>query len=517
MSSLKVKIRGATSLEMKSRYVLSGDGGRRRQRISSSTHFFFPASFRVTPETYESARFYADSKSYVRFDTPVFDVESLLAPDSEQSPLSRLNRIVDDARLQRRFSADAFYYESKLLAAVFKSLLRRSVGGGTGTEAADSDPSDPFDDEFDPGENQRGEESNPELPSPERFRRLHKVVRRVHKLSSAVLAEPAGASVHDHCRMIDEHVSLLLERYLSRYFEYVNEKELEAPGRKRIAKILIAEARYRKKAGYPTAPDPDLSEEELERYIYREKTLKKYASEVLFLATKVFDEAKTVEHVLYALAAGIAMVFATAVAFYAQSRFSGLGVALFALLVTSYMIKDRLKDIFRSYFRRSAGSRFYDRRTSLYDSVQDKKVALVRERVLFHNPGTEDPAIVRARGRGPFEMQLERTAAETQLIYQKQIDIRSKILRRVHNRIRGFAVILILDLEPLLHHLADQSSTVPTVSDGNLTGVRRVNRVYHLNLIVDNRWRGERRMSRFRLIVDRTGIRRVEPVPLDQR
>lgn len=522
MNSLVIKPRGATSIEIKSRWVLDPSSEVRRERLVNDLHFFLPASFRITPETYERPQFYRDAKTHVRFDTPILDLEQLLSSECDDSPLTRLETMVVVAESSQPFPEDAFWYESKMLAAIFKSLLRRTMGGlhsispsDDVSPGTDTDPSDPFDDDMETDQ-ARPDETATTVPDPSgaTIRSLHRLARRFHKLTATVLDSDACRSVHAHCRMIDEHISLLLERYLARYLEFVSEQELEASGKKRIWKALIAETEYRHATGYPTDPLTESDNQELEGYVYREKMLKRYASDVLFLRSRTHDESKAAEHLLYAGAAGIAMAFATAVGFYAQTVFGGVGVALFVLLVASYMVKDRLKDVFRAYFRRSAGGRFYDRRTNLYDQTWKRKLARVRERVSFLGSRKEDPAITQARARGPFEAQLARTAAESHFVYHKVLDVKAATLRRIHNRIRGFADIMILDLEPMLRHLAVQSSVVPVISDGRLIRTKRVQRVYHLNLVVDSTWRNNRHVSRFRLVVDRDGIKRIEPIPV---
>lgn len=62
------------------------------------------------------------------------------------------------------------------------------------------------------------------------------------------------------------------------------------------------------------------------------------------------------------------MAFATAIAFYGQSVYGNITVSLFVLLVISYMFKDRLKDIFRTAFKRTIGARFPDVSQRLYES-----------------------------------------------------------------------------------------------------------------------------------------------------
>lgn len=515
-TSLVVKPRGKASIEVKSRYLLGPDAGARRERFTVDLHFFLPASFRVGPDTYERPQFYRDAKTHVRFDTPQLDLESILATECSDSPLVRLEKMAQAAEDGGALRTDTLLYESKLLAAVYKSLLRRMVGGLDAVvpaDAVDGDPSDLYDDEFELETDADGDQrAAPPDPSPGDLRALYRVVKRTHKLTRSLLSVDRISSAHQHLRMIDEHISLLLERYLSRYLEFVEDHDFDAAGRKRITKMLIAESEYRRRAEYPTALDGNLTKRDLEAYVYREKMLKKYASEVLFLGVKTHDEAKTTEHILYAAAAGIAMVFATAVGFYAQTVYGGISAAVFLLLVVSYMVKDRLKDIFRSYFQRSAGGRFYDRRTNLYDGIWNKRLARVRERTSFVGEKRVDPAIARARARGSFEEQLATSAAESHLVYRKVVDIKASTLRRIHSRIRGLADILILDLQPMLRHLASQSTSVPVVSGGELQRIEQAQRVYHLNLVADGTWRGERRVSRFRLVVDRDGIRRIEAV-----
>lgn len=92
----------------------------------------------------------------------------------------------------------------------------------------------------------------------------------------------------------------------------------------------------------------------MEEYVYREKMLKKYASEVLFFDVHRSNVAKRTEHLLYALAAGIAMVIATGIAFFGQTRFGGLTTSLFVLLVVGYMLKDRVKDFFRDVLKKKS-------------------------------------------------------------------------------------------------------------------------------------------------------------------
>ena len=498
MEHIALKQRGTSSIELKLRYMRKkSEVGRRAVRYTVDFHLFLPQSFRINPDTYDSETFYEDRKLYVRFNTPDFTIDELTDPNSSESPLCRVERLVAD---QSPIHENTFIYETKMLGAVYKSLLRESLGGVRAVTTIED-------------EDEEAEPVIQECDNPAALvKQLHQVASRFHSVTEEVLSRQEEEHLHEHCRMIDEHLSLLLERYLTAFLQRNEDEPAADSAYKRIAKVLISELRYRQEQGYPTSFPETEDERKLEEYVYREKMLKKYSSEVLFFQVKTTNEAKRIQHVLYAIAAGIAMAVATSLAFYGQSEFGNITTSLFILLVVSYMVKDRMKDIFRDYFRRSVGARFYDRRKHLYDSFWKKKLATVRERTTFVPLNKTAERIVTFRGQGPFEAQLARSEEESHLLYRKVVNMRAKTLRKLHNRIQGLADITIVDLANMVRYLAVQSTTVPVVTGKNAVEVRSAKRVYHLNLIVDYRAGGERRLERFRLILDRDGIKRIEPV-----
>ncbi len=513
MRPVVLKARGTKSIELKFRYAVEGSQKQKRENYSTDIHFFFPASFKINPDAYERPQFYRDAKVYLRADTPVMSVDQILREDYPDSPLVRLRTMVRSRRSEESVPVEAFVYESKMLAAIYKSLLRRTVGSlnETVAESDDSDPLDP--DADDPTEEQMDEARQRNVPAEADIRGLHRVAKEFHKLASCVVGDGAWAPVYEHCVMIDEHMSLLLEHYLGSCLADIENKRAHPAEHDSLVEVINQEAGYRRDLAYPTTLSEEPKEDELEEYVYREKMLKTYASEILFLNVKSYNESKRAEHLLYAVAAGIAMVFATAIAFYAQSVFGGISAALFALLVVSYMIKDRLKDAFKSYFRRSVGGRFYDRKMNLYDANLHKKLARVRERVNFVSEKHKEEAVARARNRGPFETRLTQTKPESHFVYHQSVTIKADSLRQFHKRIEGLADIVIINLDRMLIHLAKQSTKVAVVKDNSVV-VHHSDRVYHLNVIVVSTDRTGRMINRFRLIVDREGIKRIEPVLL---
>lgn len=511
-----VKPRGRTSIELKFRFVLPDHHPRRSENYRVDVHLFIPSAFSVDPETYTSERFYEDATIYVRFNTPGFSPEHLLDHTSGDSPLARLERMIEDSA-DERSRAKWFVYESKLLGAVFKTLLRGSFGGmGVVKPAAElldgEEPIGDDDDEDDSLGDSSGGGAEPDFDVRLRVKSLHEVCKRFHRICRSVNAQENLADLHQHCRMIDEHMSLLIEKYFAAYVNHYDLAQSDPSLYALMSKVIIHEADYRSEQGYPTVLPGVHDEQELEQYVYRLKMLKKYASEVLFFRVRTTNEARRIEHVLYAIAAGIAMVFATLIAFFGQTVFGGISLSLFLLLVAAYMLKDRMKDFFRDFFRRSLGRRFYDRREHLYDSIWKKKLATLRERVGFVRPGDEDQTILDLRARGPFETQLTQTESESHMMYRKDVKVRASTLRETHSRIRGLADITILNLSHLFQNLTVQTASIPVVVGKKAVEVISTKRVYHLNIIVCHRSSSRETRERFRLVVDRKGIKRIDAV-----
>ena len=82
---------------------------------------------------------------------------------------------------------------------------------------------------------------------------------------------------------------------------------------------------------------------------------------------------------------------------------------------------------------------------------------------------------------------------------------------------RGLADVSMVNFEPFLRGLAVQHGLVPDVVGKHAVRVRQIRRVYHLNLIIEYQSPSGCVLQRFRLIVNRRGIERIEPVRMLSR
>lgn len=496
METVILKQRDRKSLEVKSRYLIDRSSGATNS-YTLKLHFFFPRPFAIHGGTYDPEKFFDQLKPYLRFNTPTFTVAELLDGQSETSPLARVERLLS-TQAAAAADSDRLIHETKLLGAVYKSMLRDFL-----LEAKDIAASG-------------GRSGELEQLVSDSIGELEGVAKRFHALLGEREQASFGEPVEQHLLMIDEHLSLLLEKYLTSLLRSLDE-DLHREGYRRVVDALVREERYRVERNYPSRPSEVETEQQLEEYVYREKMLKKYSSEALFFDVHRRNVARQVEHLLYALAAGIAMVIATGIAFFGQTRFGNLTASLFVLLVVAYMLKDRVKDLFREVLKRKIAGRFSDRKTRIRDPKKNRKIATIRERTSYVSESRLPEALRILRGRGYFERALHAFEEEQVLLYAKEAHLNARRIDSLHNRIEGLADISIIDLDPFFRHLSVQYGFVPTVRAGRKVDLHRVKRMYHLNLIVAYESPRESVARRFRLIVDARGIKRIEPISTGER
>lgn len=496
MDKVLIKQRDRYSVEIKARYLID-ETTLSRDGYGLRAYFFFPQPFGISSSTYDSQNFFHQLKLYLRFNTPVFSISELLEPLSDSSPLIRIEKMVhaylaEDGALDR----DAFVYESKLLGSIYKSILRELLH-----QTRERDGS------HDAAQVGSAADLDRAVKS------VHAVARRFHEVIERLeQCDEIGAELMQHAYMIDEHLSLLLERHLTSILN-VYESGRREDLYERIVKVLLKEEKYRAKRGYPSRPSSIEHRGQFEEYVYREKMLKKYASEVLFFDVDRRDTAKRGEHLLYAVAAGVAMAIATSIAFFGQTRFGNVSISLFVVLVVGYMLKDRVKEFFRDLLKRRLGPHLNDRKARIFDRLHRKRLATVSERAYYVGESKLDPAIRALRNRGYFEKTLSSQEQEQILLYAKKLNLNARNFASVHRRVNGVADINIIDLEPFLQHLSAQYGLVPTIENKKRVRLHRVKRIYHLNLIVAYESPQGRIAGRFRLIVDAQGIKRIESVP----
>ncbi|HKA91482.1 MAG TPA: hypothetical protein VKE22_27655 [Haliangiales bacterium] len=466
----RVKVHDRNQLELKLEYQPTGAEAECKYVVEA--YVCMPASLNISAETLPSTDIYADIHNYVRLKTPEMTWPELRAvPDS---PLVRLGEAV--ARVEGGERPDELVYLCKLTASVFRASLRDAA------QAA---------------ERAAGEDA--EALAEDALDGSAQALATYRRLADRASALPEDARYA--YALADEAMSLSVEHMFRRVLVAIAS---DHPMRRRLLDRILEEEAHRRRRGYPSIIDPETDNEE---YIHRSGILKKLCSSVLFL--RVHQAAPRIsQEVLFALAAGIAMAFATVVAFWAQTRYGSLSLSVFFILVVAYMAKDRIKEGARGLFARVLKRYLYDRRCVI-DDPAGVEIGTFREKVEYVTVLPEEVRRIRRRGVEPMLAWARAALAETTYRYRKQIVLES---RRIPD---GLTDILRFHVGRLLRDMDEPDQEIGYVElDSDQIERVRAAKTYRVDVVFlfHTRRDAPPRTLLARLVLDRNGIKRIEEV-----
>lgn len=497
-----VKHHDQYQIEIKLDYELHAD---QKTRYQIATYFFVPQSLGVTPQTYPRQTFYQDVQSHIRLKTPSLNLREFT--ESDRSPLRIIEKLVHQGNWVSDTAVhDQIITQMKLLSAMLKSALRehfflieRRV-----TEAHAT-------------------------PHGKAHILVHNLVdeflsetTRVTQRFRALLADfnlpNVPQTVFTAYTFTDESLSILIEesavemvQVVSDYLKKTNQENYKIA----LSELTTRETKYRKTRGYQSIL---VEGSDNETYLYRASILKKYASSVLFLNTDVQPDGRYWEQFILSLAAGLAMVFATGVAFYFQHEYGNFTLPFFFALVIGYMFKDRIKEISRIVFARRLEKYLFDRRITIRTQDGQHRLGILREKVRFIKEKDVPLSVIRARNRDKITDLSNEGRGESIICYTKEIELQIKNPETIlpgFPEIDGINDILRFDVRNFLKKMAEPVQERFIIRDGELVSLL-CHKVYHVNVV--SRYKtvqpGIHKENRhLRLILDQDGIRRLEKVP----
>lgn len=470
-------------------------------RYVVETYIFVPRSLDISPATYSKEDFYRDKKNYIRLKTP-----TMLLRDFTESPLSPLTTIqkitnqvdwVNDGEVIRPLNMNF-----KLLAAMVYSAIREHLGHikMRADEVAHSGKVHLFVDNL----------------VEEFLSETQNISKQYRTLFPTFNLPYVAESLLEAYRLTDESISLLIEEGLIELLQIVNcysRKSTRADFKERIESQIRQEIKHRRHFGYESLLDAD---EANETYLYRASVLKKYAASVLFLNVDIKPDGQSWNQIAQAIAAGIAMIFATAVAFWFQAQFGNFTFPLFVALVVGYMFKDRIKEMGRDIFSQRLRQFFHDRRI-IIQSQDGEKLGVLKEKVDFVSEKQVPRLVMKMRDRDSFSALDNNGRGENIIRHAKEIVLYSDKIKQIFGdqmQISGINDILRYDIRAYLNKMAEPLQKRYMLTDEGLEPIN-CRKVYHLNIV--SRYRAfqphkEKIHKRVRLILDRSGIRRLEQV-----
>lgn len=327
---INVRVHNKKTLELKLEYIPAGSPDKSDYNIDLL--LYFPDNTGINKTTYEKKYFYNDLFRSIRLKSPDYPMKNYHKRLTEFDDLCETD--IPHENCEYRF---------KKIITGFRTMIRNY--------AAQMDKNSSEDDIF---------------KLLKQIRKSRSIFRKLNK---------KYGDKHEMFALGDEFTSIVTNVYLVRMYE-----RLGHYGNEKILTTIKSELKYRK-LHYPQSipGDEDQNGKLINRYDY----LKGYFYNVLSLRAKRKAGDRTLKNMLYATAAGISMVIATLIAFWAQEQYGNLTLPFFVALVVGYMFKDRIKDGFKSLLERVASPVIYDYITKIYESTGRHSMGRTKERADF--------------------------------------------------------------------------------------------------------------------------------------
>jgi len=481
----RVKIHDKFSVEIK--LIFDSLMKQRKSKYHVITYLFIPKGLNINKYNYPKTKFYNDVKFNIRYNTPKYYFDEILNEPFHRLRLSAYSLLdsPDDKKIKN------FIIQTKLFAVIFNKSISKEF------RKARKDKNSTY----------------------EKFDFLisetQKILQEYRKLLNNVQSSDLDRKYKNLMLFADEYMSNIVEYRFSIIYDYLDRKKRKFETgslKEKIVKIVSGEQEYRKTQNYQTIVEPDSKNENL---LYVRSELKKFIESVLFLNKDLRKDGTVVEQTVFALVAGLAMVFSTSVAFYYQQKYGNFTLPFFIALVLSYMLKDRIKGFVGLIFVSKAHSMFNDFKIKIYNSENDK-IGLIKENFTFVPDKKIGPKVRKHRMKTKVFDVDSRIFDEDVIQYKKKVILHPKRFAKkaMDSRINSIADITRINLYRFTQQMDDPVKDYTVVKDGKIIK-QEGERVYHLNII--QKFYSEQGIvfKRYRVIFNRNGIKRIEKIALD--
>ncbi|MBI2341880.1 MAG: hypothetical protein HYU98_04025 [Deltaproteobacteria bacterium] len=322
-------------------------------------YFFIPKSLGIHRASYCKKDFFSDLQSYIRFKTPTFSFDNLTDIDNPLSPLTRITKLLNTTCDRKKLIA-----ELKLYACTVRVALRNSVQAMRKCIRKDEK-----------------ETLKPLLTST--CLGLSKCLTNFRDIRAKFWLPSVDEDVRTAFRHVDEFLGIAIDGLLNSLHNAIVDSNLDEVLKNElnciITPLISGEFEYRKTHNYAVYT----IEGENELFLYRKGILKKIVTSILFLDTYTHEAGTIVKDIIFATAAGLAMVIFVVVSFWAGHRWSNTSMPFALALVLGYVVKDRIKDWFKLIFSNKMLRWFSDYKTRIKDPATDDKIGVCRHVFAF--------------------------------------------------------------------------------------------------------------------------------------
>ena len=487
MIDIKTKIHDKFAIEFKFAYKV-----RRKVKsnvFSLNTWIFVPNSLDINSQTYKRGDFYKDIRTNVRLITPVFLFREIASGNAV--PLNNLKTAMEQLAIDpTRTNIAEYEYQIKMFAVIFKSSLSNHL-----TYIFDSVKGD-----------------KKQLID-EVLLNVQDILDKYKELSHIIKTPTVSQEIFNYYLFGYEFMSNVTEKELGKAIVKMEKQSLESylNLKSTILNILERERQY-KIANNFTVVNPDSTDKNSD-FIFRLGALKKYIESDLFLNAKKKRDGVLAEQVYYSIAAGLAMIFATSIAFAFQNKYGNFTIPLFAALVISYMLKDRIKDLMRYYFVHKKSTKYYDNKTNI--SIKDKEIGFSKESFDFVSETKVPVSVMKVRNRIPLIEADNRFSKEKIILFRKIVNVNREALSQNANyNVDGIVEIIRLNMLSFMRKTDNPEFMLYVPDDNNSIKQIAGTRNYYMNIVLQAKYEDTETIQRYRVIFNHDGICSIKEICL---
>lgn len=478
-----IKVHDKFSLEFKIGF--NANKTHKTNDFAMNIWMFIPNSLDINRFTYSKTNFYRDLKSNIRQITPVYKLSEMA--DGSASPLNLLrNSLYSFAQQPSPANQEDYEYHVKMFQSILKSSMREEVKQITSAALSET------------------------LYFTEEYIRLTlDISAKYRELIKIIDIPEIDKSLREYLLFGDEFMSNVLEFQTFRLIDRLKAKDPQIFElvKKDLLEIIYREIAYRREMGFLQVEKG--TEKNNHDLVNRLSLLKKYIDSHLYLNIDKRKDGVLVEQLLFSLAAGISMIFATAIGFSIQQRYGSFTMPLFVALVVSYMLKDRIKEMTRYYFAHKMGTRYFDHKATM--NINQRDIGWAKESMDFVSETKLPPEIIKARNSTSIIEANNRASSEKVLLYRMLMKMnREKLNLNSEFSTNGVNSIIRFNFSEFIRNMDNPEFALYYPEDENGFEVIEAEKLYYVNLIIEKKNDAQNEIKRYRIALNRDGIKKIQ-------
>lgn len=449
-------------------------------------YIFIPQSLQINEDTYSREQFYQDETNLIRYKTPTFTFQEII--HSKKSPLNRIPQLYQLPDLygkQSRLIVD----EIRLFANIFRSTLRDRIQNLF-------------------FEIDRHVESSFSLLH--QLLQLHTELKEVRSLywslQTQCCKKKGDELLSFNFKYVDEFISQTIQNYLALLLKNLRELQLHQFQEidLKFCELIIQEQEHCK----------SFDQVNEESRLHRHGILNKFVLESLLLKSSRVALEEKHRHWFGGIAAAIAMSVYMVIFAWKSSDFVINSLPFVLLAIVLYVLKDRLKEGLKTYYSRKAFQWFPDYKTQVFD-YDNRLIGRLTESFTFTKRKNIPADFLEARDRAWSEDVEEIDCQESIIHYKREVTIypNPHLEKARRSELNTF---FRLNIQHFLEKASDPLGVRFELNPDTLEiKSKLLPKIYYLYIILNQYYVGgeqneRREIKKFRLVVNKKGINRVE-------